>query len=77
MRVIKMKEGKEELKVAGKKIKTKWVEVEMKQGNNTIKTKSWMCEGVPGQVVKTVMTMEGDMKMTSESKLVKFEARKK
>ena len=71
------KEGEEELEVAGKKLKTKWVEVTTKQGNNTIKTRSWMCEDVPGQVVKTVTTMEGETMMTSETTLVEFEAEKK
>ena len=40
-------------------------------------TRSWMCEDVPGQMVKMVMTMEGETKMSSETTLVKFEAKKK
>jgi len=38
------------------------VETKIKQGDETITSKSWTCEDVPGQVVKTVMTMEGKMK---------------
>jgi hypothetical protein len=74
---VKVKEGKEVLKVAGKTIKTTWAEIEIKQGKDVIKTKSWTSEEIPGQVVKTVQTMEGKTKMTSEGLLVRFKADKK
>jgi hypothetical protein len=64
--------GEEEIKVGDKKIKCKWVETKMKQGDSTITSKAWTTEEVPGQVVKTVTSMEGQTKMTSEGSLVKF-----
>ncbi len=74
---IKVKEGKEELKVGGKTIKTTWVEMNLKQGQGLIRTKTWTSMEIPGQVVKMVQTMEGDTKMTSEGIVVKFKADKK
>ena len=73
---VKVKEGKEELKVAGKTLKTTWAETEMKMGGNLTRTKAWTCEKVPGQMVKMVLKMEGNTQVDSESVLVKFEAKR-
>jgi hypothetical protein len=72
--ILDVKKGEEEVKVGDKKIKCKWVETKIKQDDQTITSKSWTCEDVPGQIVKTAMTMEGKMKMSSEGSLVKYSA---
>ena len=73
---VKIKEGKETLKVAGKKLDTKWSETTMKQSGMTINSKSWMCEDVPGQVVKTISKTSGAATATTEMLLVDFKADK-
>ncbi len=74
---VKAKEGKEELSVKGKKIKTNWHESTIKMGKMTTKSKTWMSETIPGQVVKSVSTTEGEMKMVTEMTLVDYKAIKK
>lgn len=71
---VKPKEGKEEMSVKGKKIKTKWSESTIKMGKTTTRSKTWMSEDIPGQIVKTVTTTEGEMKMVTEMTLVDFKA---
>ncbi|MBN2560732.1 MAG: hypothetical protein JXQ75_07375 [Phycisphaerae bacterium] len=73
----KIKEGKEDLEVAGKKIKTKWIEMVTKHGDSTMESKIWTSDEVPGQVVKTLTKMKGPTTTTSEGILVKFKAEKK
>lgn len=73
----KAKEGKEELSVKGKKIKTKWNESTFKMGKMTTKSKTWMSDEIPGQIVKSVSTTEGEMKMVTEMTLVDYKAIKK
>ena len=71
--VLDVKQGEEEVKVGDKKIKCKWVETKIKREDSTITTKAWTSEDIPGQMVKTVMNVDGKMKMTSEGSLVKYE----
>ena len=66
------KEGKADIEIAGKKVKTTWYEVTADMGSVKTHTKSWMCEDVPGQVVKTVSRTEGEMPMTVESVVVEY-----
>ncbi|MCK4659581.1 MAG: hypothetical protein KAV82_08695 [Phycisphaerae bacterium] len=73
----KIKEGKEEIKVAGKTFKAKWVETEFKQSGMTIKSKTWTSEEVPGQLLRTASTTEGSVQTKSTGELVKFKAIKK
>jgi len=73
----KIKEGKEKIEVAGKKIETKWVETELKQDKMVVKSKVWSSDDVPGQVVKIVMSTDGDVKSQTEGSVVKFKADKK
>lgn len=69
---IKTTEGEEEIEIAGKKFKAKWVETEMKQDGGLIKTKSWMSEDFPGQVLKSRTTMEGAYAVTTDSIVTDF-----
>jgi hypothetical protein len=64
--------GEEEIKVGDKKIKCKWIETKMKQDDQTILSKAWTSDEIPGMVVKTSMTVEGKTKMKSEGLVVKF-----
>ena len=72
-----VKEGAEEVEIAGKKIKTKWTETKSKQGEMVTTTKMWTSDQVPGQTVKMTSTTTGPMEMKTEQVLVKFEAKKK
>lgn len=71
-----VKEGEEEVTVAGKTFKCKTTETTMKQGNNTTKSKVWMSDDVPQGMVKMQSSTEGDMKMSSNMELVAFEITK-
>ena len=73
----KIKQGKEVLEVAGKKIKTEWTETTVKQDGNTITTKMWMSEEIPGQTVKMKVKTKGEAEMVGEAILVEFKADKK
>lgn len=55
--------GDEELDVAGKKVKCKWVETEYEMNGKKTTTKSWTSDEVPGGVVKSV-TKNEDMEST-------------
>lgn len=68
----KTKEGEEKIEIAGKKMDTKWYEVV--SDNDGIKThsKSWMSDDMPGQVVKSVTKMAGEMPMNVETQVVDF-----
>lgn len=72
----KVKDGTEELEVAGKRIATEWVEVKREKGGTTFTTRTWKSDEVPGRVVKTVTSVRGKVESTTESIVIKFEARK-
>lgn len=48
--------GDEELTIGEAKLKCHWVETESKGQGNTIKTKTWTCDEVPGGVVQSETT---------------------
>jgi hypothetical protein len=50
--VEKPKEGEEEIEVAGKKVKAKWVESTIDAGGTKTVSKVWMSDEVPGGTVK-------------------------
>ncbi len=52
----KQTSGRETLTVAGKKLSCEWFEIVL-DGGTTMKT--WMCNDVPGQLVKSVMSHPG------------------
>ncbi len=64
-----MKEGDEEIEVAGKKIKCHWVEMVTEQGGQKTTTKTWTTDEIPGQVAKMEMT---NAQMTMKSSVVEF-----
>jgi hypothetical protein len=74
---VKVKEGEEELTIAGKKIKTKWAKTTLTVAGRKTETTTWISEEVPGRIVKTVTKIAGEEKMAGETKLIKFKAIKK
>ncbi len=73
----KVKDGKEEITVAGKAWKTQWFEVVTKVGETTANSKTWICEDVPGRVVKLTTESKGQVAMTTAGELIEFKADKK
>ena len=57
------KEGDEEIEVAGKKLKCHWYELAVQAGPKPMKIKAWMTKEVPGGIVKTEMTPDGQKTM--------------
>jgi len=56
-----VKEGEEEIEVAGKPLKVHWVESTVKIGDETSSEKLWWTDAVPGGTVKQVTTKkQGD-----------------
>lgn len=71
---VKTTEGEEEIEVAGKKMKTKWIESVTKHEGMVIKSRVWVCEDVPGQSVKTLTIMEGPEGSRTEGVVTEFKA---
>jgi hypothetical protein len=74
--VLDIKQGAEELEVAGQKIKTNWTETKIKHESLIITEKTWTSDDIPDRTVKTVSTTEGEMDSKSEVVLEKFKADK-
>ncbi len=72
-----VKEGAEEIEVAGKKIKAKWTETKTKQGDTVTTVKVWTSDEIPGHQVKLMTSTSGPNKVTAESELIEFKADKK
>lgn len=67
---LKPKTGSETITVGGKSYKCTWTEVETEAGGNKTLTRSWMCEDVPGHLVKSVSKTTGSMSMSATTELV-------
>jgi len=67
-----VKEGEEEIEVAGKKMKCKWAETKMKQGEMIITSKVWTTPAIPGSMAKMESKTEGQVKSESTMKVVEF-----
>jgi len=65
------KEGEEEIEVAGKKLKCKWIEMVIKMGEMTSTSKVWTSSEIPGSVAKMESKTEGNFK--SETKMIVVE----
>ena len=68
----KPKTGSEEIEVAGKRLKCTWTEIETETGGIKTVAKSWMCEDVPGHLVKSVSKSTGAATMSSTTELVEY-----
>jgi hypothetical protein len=67
-----VKEGEEEIEVAGKKMKCKWTETKMKQGEMNITSKVWITTEIPGSMAKMESKTEGTVKSETSMKVVEF-----
>ncbi len=67
-------EGQEEIEIAGQKIKTTWVEAEVKKDDRVSRGKLWTSENVPGRTVKMTSSRTHPLKMSSTRELVAFKA---
>ena len=68
----KPKTGTEEIEVAGKKLKCTWTEIETEASGIKTVAKSWMCEDIPGHLVKSVSKSTGAATMSSTTELVEY-----
>ncbi len=68
----KTSEGEEEVTVGDQTLKCKWYETVVEEGANKTVSKTWMCEAVPGSVVKSETTVEGEAKATMKTWIVSF-----
>ncbi len=73
----KVKEGKETLKIAGKKLETRWVETKIEERGMVLTMTAWTCDDVPGQIVKSITTTKGPQGMKTDTILAEFKAIKK
>jgi hypothetical protein len=71
---VKESEGDEDLTVMGNKIKTHWVETTIKTGPETLWSKDWLSDDVPGGLVKeeTKKIWNGKPVVESESKVIDY-----
>jgi hypothetical protein len=69
---VEVKEGSEEIEVAGKKMQCKWTETKMKQGDMTITSKVWTAPEIPGSMAKMESKTEGEVKSETSMKVVEF-----
>lgn len=67
-----VKEGTEEIDVVGKKMKCKWIETKMKQGDMTVTSKIWTTTEIPGSMAKMESRMDGQVKSETSMKVVEF-----
>jgi len=68
----KPKTGSEEIELAGKKLKCTWTEIETEAAGMKTVSKSWMCEDVPGHLVKSVSKSSGAATSSSTTELVEY-----
>jgi hypothetical protein len=62
--------GTETLEAAGQKLQCKVSEVKVTVGGKVVNTKTWICEKVPGGIVKTMSDVMGKMQVVQE--LIEF-----
>lgn len=65
-------EGVEDVTVGSQTLRCKWTETILESAGNKTVSKSWTCDQVPGMVVKSETTMEGETKMTMKTWVVSF-----
>lgn len=71
----KMETGEEEITVAGKKMKTKWMKSVFEGSGCKTNSQTWTSAEVPGAAVKSVTHTEGAVTTDSVMEVVAFEAK--
>jgi hypothetical protein len=69
---VKSETGTETVKVAGLELKTKWTVTKLEAGGNTIETKMWMSDDVPGMLVKSESSTKGAFATSTKIELIEF-----
>jgi len=71
---VKQSEGDEELTVMGNKIKTHWVQTQVRTGKELSTAKDWLSDDVPGGLVKeeTSKTWNGKLLVESVAKVIDY-----
>lgn len=65
-------EGTETIKVAGTELKTKWYKYRGEEGGTKTEAKMWVCEDVPGQLVRMESKTTGAATIETKAELVEF-----
>jgi hypothetical protein len=65
-------EGSETVKVAGTEFKTKWYQSKIEAQGLKTETKQWMCDDIPGGMVKMEATTTGAAGSTMKMEVVEF-----
>jgi hypothetical protein len=65
-------EGAETLKALGQEFKTKWRSNKVEVAGTTSVSKVWLCDDVPGMMVKMESTVTGAVASTTKMELVEF-----
>lgn len=69
----KQGEGEEEIECAGRKWKTRWVEVEKKAGDIITRTRTWTSKDAPGSIVKRRQQIDGPVSLKTEEVLIEVQ----
>jgi hypothetical protein len=69
---VASEEGTETLKVLGQEFKTKWRSNKVKVAGTTSDSKVWLCDDVPGMMVKMESTVTGAVASTLKMELIEF-----
>lgn len=65
-------EGTETLKIAGVEMKTKWYKFKSETAGLKTESKMWVCEDVPGSMVKMEATTSGTFASESKIEVIEF-----
>ena len=71
-KVTEMETGTETIKIIGLELKTKWTKNKVDAGETKVESKVWMCDDIPGMMVKMESSMTGTVTSTTKVELVEF-----
>lgn len=69
---VSSENGTETLKILGRELKTKWTKNKVEVAGITTESKVWMCDDVPGMMVKMESTSTGAFASTVKVELIEF-----
>src|SRR5262249_9591883 len=71
-KVTEMESGTETVKIIGLELKTKWTRNKVDAGGTKVESKVWMCDDVPGMMVKMESSMTGTVTGTTKVELIEI-----